>query len=136
MNEGGVGELASDVAVLLQDGGDGLGVGGSEGEEFEESGVEAVEELLNSSCVAAEEPGGFGDDWPAGEQRTRHLLQSFYADPMILVTAAQDGGDRAGIDQDPSHLFLPNPLKCRRLVLRSFGALCAAPMIPASFARS
>ncbi len=28
MDEGGVGELDSDVAILFQDGGDGLGVGG------------------------------------------------------------------------------------------------------------
>src|SRR5204863_1459970 len=108
--------------------------------QFQESCIQAAQKLLDSLRAAAQQPRSFRDHRPAGEQRARHVAQGFDAGAVILVAAAEYGNDWARIDQDAPHLslllLLPNCLKWRRFVLRSLGAFCTAPIIPASAAMS
>ena len=92
-----------------------------------------MQELLDGGGVAAEEPGGLGDDGPAGEEWAGKVVQGFDAGAVKLVAPAEDGDDGAGVGEDAPHLFLPKPFMWRGLVLMSLGRVRAAPMIPACF---
>jgi hypothetical protein len=63
------------------------------------------------------------------------------ASPVVRIFIVENRNQWTRIDENPArrrppHRLFPNPSKCRRFVLRSFGPWLTQPISPAAFAAS
>ena len=132
----GVRELGAQFAVTMQEGGDPRRGGFIQRQQLQQAGFKALEESLNCHRFFSQQPSGFGEDRPAGEQRWADLMELFDTDSVIVVSSGKNGDERTGIEQDSGNHSWPNPSKYRRLVLRSPGRWSSIPTIPSRWAMS
>ena len=145
INQRGIGQLRTDVLVLLHHIGNGAGLRAGEREQFQKAALPtrtaASQKLLDSPRMGTQEPRSLGDYRPAGKQRAGELMKGLDASGVVPVDAGENGHQRSSVDQYAArHLDFPNPSKWRGLQLRSrggeFGPRLIQPINPAASASS
>jgi len=95
-----IGKLGANAFILLHQGRDGFGLVSREGQQFQETGIHAAQQLLNCPAGVPQQPGFFRDDRPARKERTRHFAERRNAGLMVRVFPREDGNQRTSVDQN------------------------------------